>query len=120
MTIRPRQSDIDLLDMRDSAHLAGHREAGLNFVEVNGGEAFVDIARVLRIAVPTLAMTRLRNLGLFHLIKDRDKGYTFDLVDDHRDRLEEMRASLGQPSRIGEAQAATESAMAGRQRAEAT
>lgn len=124
MTIRPKQSDIDLLvqliDMRESARLAGHRQAALTFVEMNGTEAFVDIARVVRIAVPTLAMARLRDLDLFHILKDRDRGFTFDLVDDHRDRLEEMRASLGQPSRIGEAQAATESAMAGIGRAEAS
>jgi len=30
------------------------------------------------------------------------KGSTFDLVDDHRDRLEEMKVALGLPSRLRE------------------
>jgi len=30
------------------------------------------------------------------------KGSTFDLVDDHRDRLEELKIALGLPSQLGE------------------
>ena len=124
MTNRPTPEDIDLLaqliDLRDSAHLAGHRDDVFNLLQFQGTQSvLVGPGRTGRISVSTMAMRRLQDLGLFRVINVREKGLTFDLGDDVRDRLEEMRVSVGQPSRMGELQAAKEQAEAAIERAEA-
>lgn len=124
MTIHPKPDDIDLLvrliEMRDSADLAGNADDVSNLLQFQGTQSvLVGPGRTERISVSTMAMRRLQDLGLFRVINMREKGLTFDLVDDIRDRLEEMRVALGQPSRLGEAQAAQERAEAAKDQAEA-
>jgi hypothetical protein len=115
VTIQPKQGDIDLLvqiiDMRDSAHLAGHRDKPFRLTKFNGGQSvLVSPGNAGGTNISTFAVQRLDELGLFRVITSNSKGLTFDLVDDFRDRLEEMRVALTQPSRLGEALAATERA----------
>src|SRR5689334_23356732 len=117
VTIQPKQADIDLLsqiiDVRDSAHLAGHTDKPFGLANLNGGQSLlVGPGNAGGTGVSTFAVQRLQDLGLFRVITSDSKGMTFDLVDDFRDRLEEMRVAIGQPSRLGEAQAATERAEA--------
>ncbi len=124
MTIRPKPNDIDLLvrliEMRDSAHLAGHTEDPFRLFEFNGTESVLfSPGQNEGINVSTLGMRRLQDLDLFNVIDAQPKGFTFDLVDDVRDRLEEMRVALGQPSRMGELEAAKERAEAAKEQAEA-
>jgi hypothetical protein len=124
VTIRPKKSDIDLLvrliDMRDSARLAGHTDDPFRLFEFNGTESVLfSPGRNEGTDISTLAMRRLQHLGLFHIIDVLAKGFTFDLVDDVRDRLEEMRVALGQPSRLGEVEAAKERAEAAQRDLEA-
>lgn len=124
MTIQPKQGDIDLLlqiiDLRDSAHLAGHTDKPFNLAKLNGGQSvLVSPGNAGGTNVSTFAVQRLEDLGLFRIIASKPTGLTFDLVDDFRDRIEEMRVAIGQPSRLGEAQAATERAEAARQHSEA-
>ena len=119
VTIQPKQGDIDLLvqiiDLRDSAHLAGHTEKPFNLAKLNGGQSvLVSPGNAGGTNVSTFAVQRLEDLGLFRVIASKPTGLTFDLVDDFRDRLEEMRIALGQPSRMGEAEAARERATAAR------
>jgi hypothetical protein len=124
VTIQPKQADIDLLeqiiDLRDSAHLAGHSDKPFNLAKLNGGQSVVvSPGNAGGTNVSTFAVQRLEDLGLFRVIASKPTGMTFDLVDDFRDRLEEMRVAIGQPSRLGEAQAATERAEAARRHSEA-
>jgi hypothetical protein len=110
VTIRPTPDDVDLLvriiDIRDSAHLAGHTQDAFRLIEVNGPTSIlVGPGHSGGIEVSDLAMGRLRDLGLFRVIDQRGNGLTFDLVDDFRDRLEEMRVAVGEPSRMGELEA---------------
>jgi len=117
VTIQPKQGDIDLLvqiiDRRDSAHLAGHTDKPFNLAKLNGGESvLVSPGNAGGTNVSTFAVQRLEDLGLFRVINSSRNGLTFDLVDDFRDRLEEMRMAIGQPSRLGEAEAAKEQATA--------
>jgi hypothetical protein len=111
VTIRPKPQDIDLLDrlieMRDAAQFAGVRDDVFRLFDFNGTESVLfSPSRNEGIDVSTLGMRRLQDLGLFHLVDRLDKGFTFDLVDDVRDRREEMQVALGQPSRMGELEAA--------------
>ena len=111
MTIRPTPDDIDLLaqliEMRNSARLAGHTQDAFNLARFQGTlSLLVSPGRSGSISVSTLAMGRLEDLGLFRVIDRREKVLKFDLVDDVRDRLEEMRVAAGQPSRMGELEAA--------------
>ena len=115
--IRPKQNDLDLLgrliDLRDSAHLAGHTDDPFRLFDFNGTESVLyGPERNEGQDVSTMGMRRLQDLGLLHVIDVLPKGFTFDLVDDVRDRLEEMRVALGQPSRLGEIEAAKERAEA--------
>lgn len=124
MTIRPTPEDIDLLaqliDVRDSAHLAGHTQDAFNLARFQGTQSLlISPGRSGSIQVSTFAMDRLRDLGLFRVISVRENGLTFDLVDDVRDQLEEMRVTAGQPSRMGELEAAVERAEGAREAAEA-
>ncbi len=123
MTIRPMPEDIDLLvqliDMRDSAHLAGHTQDAFRLTQLQGTESILDSpGHSGRIQVSTFAMERLRGLDLFRVISARERGLKFDLVDDVRDRLEEMRVAVGKPSRMGELEAAAGRAEAAREAAE--
>lgn len=112
MTTHPKQSDIDLLirliDLRDSAHLAGHTDDLFQFVEVNGPESVLfSPGRTEGTTVSEVGIRRLDELGLLHVYAANPAGgFTFDLEDDARDRLEELRVAIGQPSRLGEAEAA--------------
>lgn len=117
MTLRPTPNDIDLLvrliDMRDSAHLAGHADDVFNLLQFQGTQSvLVSPGRTEGINVSTMAMRRLQDLGLFRVTAVRAKGLTFDLVDDVRDQLEEIRVAVGQPSRMGELEVAKERAEA--------
>jgi hypothetical protein len=119
----PKPTDLDLLvrliDMRDSAHLAGHINDPFRLFEFNGTESVLfSPGRNEGINITTMGMRRLQHLDFLQLIDILPKGFTFDLVDDVRDRLEETRVALGQPSRLGEAQAATQMAEAARAQAE--
>lgn len=111
MRLRPKPDDIDLLarmiEMRDTASLAGIRDDPFRLFEFNGSESVLfSPGKNEGINVSTVGMKRLEDLGLFHVIDYLPKGFTFDLVDDVRDRLEEMKVGLGQPSRMGELEAA--------------
>jgi hypothetical protein len=124
VTIQPKQGDIDLLgqiiDRRDSAHLAGHTDKPFNLLRLNGGQSVLaSPGNAGGINVSTFAMQRLEDLGLFRVIDSTKNGMTFDLVDDFRDRFEEMKIALGQPSRMGEAEAASERATAAQRDLEA-
>lgn len=115
MILRPSPEDVDLLaqliDMRDSAHLAGHRSRPFVHTAFNGGESAVTApGQTGAITIPTMALSRLRDLGVLRVITDRGRSYTFDLADDVRDQIEAMRVATGQPSRMGELQAAVERA----------
>lgn len=111
---------VRLIDMRDSAHLAGHTDDPFHLVRFNGNESVLfSPGRTEGINISTLAIRRLEDLGLFHVFDVAAKGFTFDLVDDVRDRLEEMRVALGQPSRLGEVEAAKERAEAAQRDLEA-
>jgi len=124
MILRPSPEDVDLLarliDMRDSAHLAGHRSKPFIHTAFNGGDSAVMApGQTGAITVPTMALGRLRDLGVLRVINDRGRSYTFDLADDVRDRIDEMRAAAGQPSRMGELEAAVEHAETAARAAEA-
>lgn len=100
MTILPKQSDIDLLarliDIRDSADLAGHTDDLFRQIDVNGPDAVVfGPGRNNRHVISKIKMRRLRDLGLFYVIDTGATGFTFDLADDVRDRLEQMRVAVG-------------------------
>jgi len=124
VTIRPTPEDIDLLvqliDMRDSAHLAGHTQDAFRLTQLQGTESILDSpGHSGRIQVSTFAMERLRDLNLFRVISAPARGLKFDLVDDVRDRLEEMRVAIGKPSRMGQLEAAAARAEAAKEAAEA-
>lgn len=109
--IRAKPEDINvlaqLIDRRESAELAGIRGT-LQFMPLQGGQGVLfGPGRSGNLQVSTFDMGRLDELGAFRVLNRSDRGgYTFDLVDDVRDLLEEWRASLGQPSRMGELEAA--------------
>ena len=65
-----------------------------------------------------MQMRRLEDLGLLRVIDRLADGFTFDLVDNVRDRLEEMRVEAGLPSRMGELEAAVQRAEAATKAAE--
>lgn len=103
MTILPKQSDIDLLagliDIRDSADLAGHTDDLFRQIDFQGADAVVfGPGRNHRLVISKIRMRRLRDLGLFYVIDTGSKGFTFDLADDVRDRLEQMRVAVGRLS----------------------
>ena len=66
-----------------------------------------------------MQMRRLEDLGLLRVIDQLADGFTFDLVDDVRDRIEEMRVEAGLPSRIGELEASLQRAEAATKTVEA-
>jgi hypothetical protein len=109
--IRAKPDDIDLLtrllDVRESAELAGLK-GPFQLMPFQGGQAVVfGPGRRGSTQVSTFNMGRLEELGAFRVVnRTASGGLTFDLVDDVRDLLEEMRVSLGQPSRMGELEAA--------------
>lgn len=102
MTILPKQSDIDLLarliDIRHSADLAGHTDDLFRQIDVNGPDAVVHGPGRNNQVISKIKMRRLRDLGLFYVIDTGSKGFTFDLADDVRDRLERMRVAVGRLS----------------------
>jgi hypothetical protein len=108
--VRPKPEDIDLLnrliDMRESAELAGIRADPFHLTAFNGGQALVIApGKSGNAQVPAFGMRRLEDLGALRIISRGNRGgYSFDLADDARDRVDEWRASLGKPSRIGELQ----------------
>jgi hypothetical protein len=118
LTIQAKQSDIDLLvrllDLRDSAHLAGHTDDTFQVVDVNGPEAVqFSPGTSTGTAVSGVGLRRLDGLGLLQIFEvNADGGFTFDVSDDARDRLDSLRIGLGQPSRLGEAEAAKDRAEA--------
>jgi hypothetical protein len=110
VTLRPKPDDVDLLrrliDIRDSAHLAGITDDPFRLIEFNGTKSVLfSPGHTGGTEISTLGMRRLEALGLFHLFDRLPKGFTFDLVDDVLDLLEDMRVALGQPSRMGELEA---------------
>lgn len=120
--IRAKPEDIDLLvrliDMRESAELAGIR-GPFSLMPFQGGQAMLSgPSRVGNAQISTFEMSRLEDLGVLRIItRTAREGLTFDLVDDVRDLLEEMRVSLGQPSRMGELEAALARATGDREQA---
>lgn len=102
MTILPKQSDIDLLarliDIRDSADLAGLTTDLFSQIDFQGADATVFGPGRNNLVVPKIKMRRLRDLGLFYVIDTGAKGFTFDLADDVRDRLEQMRVAVSKLS----------------------
>ena len=102
MTILPKQSDIELLarliDIRDSADLAGHTDDLFRQIDVNGPDAVVHGPGRNSLTIPKIKMRRLRDLGLFYDLDPGSKAFRFDLADDVRDRLEEMRVVVGRLS----------------------
>jgi hypothetical protein len=93
VTILPKQSDIDLLarllDIRKSADLAGLTNDLFSQIDCPGRNNLV---------VPKIKMRRLRDLGLFYVIHTGATGFTFDLADDVRDRLDQMRVAVSKIS----------------------
>ena len=115
MVMRPRQEDVDLLqhliDLRDSAHLAGHTTLPFMLIHDGPHEDLVSAPGDNRAnGVPGLLVKRLQDEGVIEIVKNLPHGFTFDLSDDCRERLDQMRASLGQPSRMGELEADVASA----------
>lgn len=102
MTILPKQSDIDLLaqliDIRDSADLAGHTDDLFRQFDPQGAEAIVFGPGGNSQVVSKLTMRRLRDLGLFYVIDSGPNVFRFDLADDVRDRLEQMRVAVSRLS----------------------
>ena len=100
MTILPKQSDIDLLaqliDIRDSADLAGHTDDLFRQWDPQGAEATVFGPGGNSQVVSKLTMRRLRDLDLFYVIDSGPNVFRFDLADDVRDRLEQMRVAVGE------------------------
>jgi hypothetical protein len=102
VTILPKQSDIDLLaqliDIRNSADLAGHTDDLFREFDPQGAEAIVFGPGGNSQVVSKLTMRRLRDLGLFYVIDSGPHVLRFDLADDVRDRLEQMRVAAGRLS----------------------
>lgn len=101
MRLRPDELDLiaHLIDKRDSAHLSGHTSDPFQAVSLNGGVSILVFpGRTGRDSVPTLTFDRLMSLGVFHVFSRKKNVVTFDLVDDIRDRLEQLKAEAGQPS----------------------
>ena len=102
VTILPKQSDIDLLAMliniRDSADLAGHTDDLFRLIDVNGPDAIVHGPGWKSLVISKIKMRRLRDLGLFYDLDPGSKAFRFDLADDVRDRLEQMRVAVGRLS----------------------
>lgn len=129
--IRPKPEDVEefarLIAIRESAHLAHITSDPFTLFNFNGTEGvLVSPGRAKGENVAKMRIRRLEDLGVLRIIDRSANGYTFDLVDDYTDRLEEMRVALGQPSRMGEleasvalAEAAAKHSEAERQRAEA-
>jgi hypothetical protein len=111
IVIRAKPEDINvlaqLIDRRESAELAGVKGA-FTFTPFQGGQGLaVGPGRSGSLQVSTFDMGRLDELGAFRVLNRSARGgFTFDLVDDVRDLLEEWRTTLGQPSRMGELEAA--------------
>jgi hypothetical protein len=125
VSIRPKPEDIEelarLIEIRDSAHLAGHRLDPFTLFNFSRTEALlVSPGRTQGDSVSNVAMRRLEDLDLFRVIDRSEKGFTFDLVDDVGDRLEEMRVAVGLPSRMGELEASVQRAEAAMNAAEST
>ena len=123
MTIQPKPEDVDelarLLEIRDTAHLAGHRDDPFTLFNFSGSEAvLVSPGRSQGDTVSKMQMRRLEDLGLLRVIDRLADGFTFDLVDDVRDRLEEMRVAVVLPSRMGELEASLQRAEAATKAAE--
>lgn len=117
MTIQLRPDEFELLlwmiDRRDAAHLAGRTTDVFQVAEFNGGKSVLFTpGRTEGRDVPSATVSRLQTVDVFHVIKWGAKGFTFDLVDDIRDRLEQLRLDAGQPTRLGELEAAKERAEA--------
>lgn len=79
VTILPKQSDIDLLarliDIRDSADLAGHTDDLFRQWDPQGAEAVVfGPGRNNRQVISKIKMRRLRDLGLFYVIDGGSRG----------------------------------------------
>ena len=102
VTILPKQSDIDLLarliGIRDSANLAGHTDDLFSQIDFQGADATVLGPGRNNLVVPKIKMRRLRDLGLFYVIHTGATGFTFDLADDVRDRLDQMRVAVSRLS----------------------
>jgi len=102
VTILPKQSDIDLLarliGIRESADLAGHTDDLFSQIDFQGAEAAVLGPGRNNQVVPKIKMRRLRDLGVFYVIHTGATGFTFDLADDVRDRLEQMRVAVSRLS----------------------
>ena len=110
MTIRPKQSDIELLErlieIRDSADRAGRPDDLFSQIDIKGPDAVVQRPGQKNQLISKIRMRRLRDLGLFYVLSTGSTGFTFDLADDVRDRLEQMRVAVGrlfatQPSDAG-------------------
>jgi len=102
-TIRLQPDELDLIarmiDKRDSAHLSGHTTDPFRVVELNGGTSVLSYpGRTGADNIPTRTIYRLRNLDLFQVFSHEKNVLVFDLADDIRDRLEQLRHEAGQPS----------------------
>jgi hypothetical protein len=102
VAILPRQSDIDLLakliDIRDSADLTGHTDDLFRQIDPQGEQSVVSGPGRTGLVVSKLTMRRLRDLGLFYIIDSGPTVCRFDLADDVRDRLEQMRLDVARLS----------------------
>lgn len=104
--VRLRPDELELvahmIDKRDSAHLSGHRNAVFRVAMLNGGEWAVQyLGRMGAESVPARTIERFRELGLFQGVRVGRGAMTFDLADDIRDRLEQLKDAAGQPSELG-------------------
>ncbi len=98
-----------LIDLRDSADLAGHRDAVFQFAEHSGDAILVAPpgTNVMH-EMPARTIARLRKAGLIETVQPN----SFDLVPNARDRLEALKAEVGKPTLLGQAQAELERARA--------
>jgi hypothetical protein len=111
--LRPEDVELlkQLIELRDSAVLAGITDDVFQVIEVNGGRhILVAPGRNKGPEVPSSSITRLRRSGALDVVKDAPHGFTFDLVVDIRDRLEAFEEALGRPTRSSEAEARREEA----------
>jgi hypothetical protein len=109
--IRLRSDELDLLtrmiDKRDSAHLSGHRDDPFRVAELNGGLSVLTYPGGMGADnVPTRTIRRFRSLDLFQIFNTGKNVVVFDLADDVRDRIEELRDEAGEPSVLAQERAA--------------
>jgi hypothetical protein len=103
--IRLHPDELDLLarmiDKRESAHLSGHRNDRFLVATPNGDEWVLRYPGGMGAeTVPARTIERLRELDTFQLVREGRNALTFDLADQPRDLLEQLKAAAGQPSEL--------------------